>query len=84
MVDLVTTPNGGIWILNDHGDVLERLVNDFDWRVRKNAASSNVCGIKSFAVKPFDVFGLDAFDKTYRFRDGNWSQFGSEKMSHLF
>jgi len=28
IVDIVTTPNGGIWILNDKGDILERLVND--------------------------------------------------------
>lgn len=80
----MTTPNGGIWILNEKGDVLERLVNDFEWRIRKNLASNNITGVKHFSVKPFDVFGIDAFDKTYRFRDGHWVQFGNDKMSHLF
>jgi len=84
IVDIVTTPNGGIWILNDKGDILERLVNDYEWRVRKNLADNNITGVRHFAVKPFDIFGADAFDKIYRFRDGHWVQFGSDKMPHLF
>ena len=83
VVDIVTTPNGGIWLLNDHADILEKLVNDLDWRIKKNVATSNVTGVRKFAVKPFDVFGLDAFDKLYRFRDGHWNIFGNDKMSHI-
>ena len=84
VVDIVTTPNGVIWILNDKGDILERSANDYEWRIHKNLAFSNINGVRHFAVKPFEIFGVDAFDKVYRFRDGNWVALGSDKMPHLF
>ncbi len=84
IIDILTTPNGGVWALNDRGDVLERLVHDYDWRIQKNSTKNNVNGVRNLIVKPSDIFGIDPFHSIFRFRNGKWEPMGSDKMARLF